>query len=237
MSSGQGASFGGRLRQLREAAGLTQEELAERAGLTPKGVGALERGDRKRPYPNTVRALADALGLGGEERACFIGSVSRRDSVPEPAPPAPAVSLPVPPTPLVGREREIEDARRLLLDRQVRLLTLTGPGGVGKTRLATEVAGRCAPEFADGVVFVALAPLSDAALVVPTIASSLGLAEVASQSLLETVASHLSNRQALLVLDNFEQVVAAAPHVTKLLSSCPHLRVLATSRAPLRLSL
>ncbi len=131
MSSGQDASFGKKLRQLREASGLTQEELAERAGLTPKGVGALERGERRHPYPNTVRALADALGLKGAERASFTGSVARRVKAPGHQPPAaPHLSLPTPPTPLVGRETELEDARRILLDRQVRLLTLTGPGGV-----------------------------------------------------------------------------------------------------------
>ncbi len=175
MDEGQGASFGERLRRLREAAGLTQEELAERAGLTPKGIGALERGDRKYPYPNTVQVLAGALNLSGDERAAFLASVPRRDRAHTPRESPPAVSsrasnLPVPPTSLVGRESEIGEVGHLLLDQQTRLLTLTGPGGVGKTRLSIEAASRTASEFPDGVAFVALAPLEDPELLPDAIA-------------------------------------------------------------------
>ncbi len=148
-------TFGARLRRLRESAGLTQEELASRAGLTPNGVSALERGLRKRPYPHTVRSLADALGLPEEERAALLAAVPKRgEAAPSaadeegfaPAPPAALVSaLPRPAAPLVGRGREVEEVMSLLARPDARLVTLTGIGGVGKTRLAAEVARGGAP--------------------------------------------------------------------------------------------
>src|SRR3712207_5301523 len=172
---GQVAPFGAHLRRLREAAGLTQEELAERAGLTAKGISDLERGRRRRPYPHTTRCLADALGLSEDERRSLFAAVPKRGGDATLAAPG-AVSepaLPSPPTPLVGRERELAEVRDLLLQRETRLLTFTGVGGVGKTRLAIQAARESADLFPDGVVFVALAPLNDPALVVPTIARSL----------------------------------------------------------------
>jgi transcriptional regulator with XRE-family HTH domain len=135
------APFGRRLRRLRESAGLTQEELAEKADLSAKGISDLERGERKRPYPHTVRALADALELLDEERASLLAAVPERGrgghrtlTV------APELSLPEPPTPVVGRERDLEEIKAFLYRPEVRLLTLTGTGGVGKTRLALEAA-------------------------------------------------------------------------------------------------
>ena len=153
---GQDVSFGARLRWLRETAGLTQEELASRAGLTRKAISMLERGERKRPYPHTVRALADALGLSEQERATLVGAVSRRDGdAPIPDREAAATypsALPASLTPLLGREREVEEIERLLRQADtVRLLTLTGPGGIGKTRLVIEAAQKAAGEFPDGV--------------------------------------------------------------------------------------
>ncbi len=139
----QGPSFGARLRSLRETAGLTQEELAGRAGLTRNAVSALERGSRKQPYPHTVRSLADALDLSEVERASLLAAVPRRDA---PAPgeipsSLPGSNLPSPATPLVGREQEVGEIGELLVGGPgVRLLTLTGIGGVGKTRLALEAA-------------------------------------------------------------------------------------------------
>jgi predicted ATPase/DNA-binding XRE family transcriptional regulator len=233
---GQDVSFGGRLRQLREAAGLTQEELAERAGLSRKAISVLERGDRKRPYPHTVRSLADALGLSEGERGSLLASVPRRESVSATAPTTASglELLPAPSTPLVGRERELEELRGFLGHPQTRLLTLTGTGGVGKTRLAIEVVREVAGLFPDGAAFVALAPLGNPDLVLPTVTQSLGLRETGSRSSREMLRTHLREKRFLLALDNFEHVLGAAAEVAALIEACQGLTVLATSRAPLR---
>ncbi len=158
------ATFGAHLRNLRERAGRTQEELAFQAGLSPHAVGSLERGVRRRPYPHRVRSLADALGLSDEERAALLAAVPKRSraasSGRQVGTAASALStLPNPATPLLGRERELEDITDLLIQQNVRLLTLTGIGGVGKTRLAVEVGREVAQLFPDGIAFVGLASL------------------------------------------------------------------------------
>ena len=229
--------FGSRLRRLREAAGLTQEELAGRAGLTAKAVSALERGERKRPYPHTVRSLADALKLSEGERTVLTEAIPRRSvnvALPFEAATASPSSLPASLTPLLGREPEVAEIVGLLGQGAVRLLTLTGPGGIGKTRLGIEAAQQAAGYFPDGVAFVALAPLGDAALVMPSVSQVLGLRETAGVHPLEALCQYLRERKFLLVLDNFEHVAEAAAEVVDLLGSCPNLSVLVTSRAPLR---
>src|SRR5437667_6716686 len=121
--------------------------------------------------------------------------------------------LPIQPTPFIGREKEVADVQHQLLHEDVRLVTLTGPGGVGKTRMALHVAEQVRAHFADGVWFVSLAPISDPDLVIPTIAQTLGLREAKEWSPLEQLQVSLRERQMLLLLDNFEQVVSAARHV------------------------
>lgn len=234
--------FGRRLRTLREAAGLSQEDLAARAGLTAKGIGALERGERRYPQSHTVRSLTDALNLSDADRGAFLAAVPKRAGGALSRAEArvntfalPAALPAAPPTPLLGREPEVTAVFSLLEKGGTRLLTLTGPGGVGKTRLAQEVAGGAKVMFTDGVAFVALASLNDADLVSSTIFGTLGLQEVGGRSVRETLREYLKGRRMLLVLDNFEHVTEAAPEVADLLATCPDLVVLATSRAALRI--
>jgi predicted ATPase/class 3 adenylate cyclase len=144
-------------------------------------------------------------------------------------------NLPAQPTPLVGRERELKEVRDLLRTEGVRLLTLMGPGGIGKTRLGLQVAAELLDEFEDGVFFVALAPIIDPALVASAIAEPLGVVEAGDQPLEESLKGYLRGKELLLLLDNFEQVLAGAPLVGELLSVCPKLKVLATSRSVLRI--
>lgn len=231
MPHDQESGFGARLRRFREAAGLTQEQLAERAGLTPNAISALERGERRRPYAHTVQALVEALSLSDGDAEVLAASVPRRAATQQSAPGT--GQLPSAPTPLIGREQDV--ARLAALFREgVRLVTLTGPGGVGKTRLATEVAGELGGRYADGVVFVALAPLADATLVVPTIAQALGVREAGGEPLRSSVHAFLRDRDVLLVLDNLEHLIQAASEVAEMIAAADGLDILATSRAPLR---
>ena len=144
-------------------------------------------------------------------------------------------NLPLQPTPLVGREREVGEIVDRVRREEVRLLTLTGPGGTGKTRLALQAGADLLEGFDDGAFFIALATITDPAQVPSAIAGPLGVKESAEQPLFETLKSHLQEKHLLLVIDNFEQVLDGAPIVAKLLTTCPKLKVLATSRIPLRL--
>jgi predicted ATPase/class 3 adenylate cyclase len=144
-------------------------------------------------------------------------------------------NLPLQPTPLVGREKEVSEVCNLLRSGETRLLTLTGPGGTGKTRLALQAAADLLEDFPDGTFFVQLATLTDADLFISAVAETLGVRETGEQALDDSLKNYLSERRMLLVLDNFEQVLEAAPTVTELLTAAPELKVLTTSRAPLGL--
>src|SRR2546423_7293705 len=145
-----------------------------------------------------------------------------------------ANNLPIQLTQLIGREKEVARVLHLLRREDIHLLTLTGPGGTGKTRLGLQVAAELSDAFPDGVHFVNLAPISDPTFVVPTIAQTLAVREITDQPLLDLLKAFLHEKHLLLLLDNFEQVVSAATYVAELLVTCPKLKVLVTSRAVLQ---
>jgi predicted ATPase/DNA-binding CsgD family transcriptional regulator/DNA-binding XRE family transcriptional regulator len=248
-------SFGALLRRYRLAMGLTQRELAERAGVSLRGLNALELGHRKSAHQRTIALLANTLILAPEDRAVFeaAGRLQRRaggrslvllpptttpalNVVPQIPPPyARPHNLPFQSTPLLGRERELAEVTALLRQRERRLLTLTGPGGIGKTRLAIEAAWTLLDVFTDGVWLVRLAPLTDPALVIPSIAQALGFSETGAEPITDTLRAFLREKSLLVLLDNFEHVAAAAPRVGELLEQSAGLTLLATSRARLSL--
>jgi predicted ATPase/transcriptional regulator with XRE-family HTH domain len=249
MMTRETSGFGALLRRYRLVANLTQEALASRAQLSVEAISALERGRRTAPRAETLALLAAALELSPEDRLALIGAATDAPLVP-PVEEEPDLSahvavvrsgsrqLPVPPTELVNRERDVPAVIGLLQrgDRTggSRLVTLTGPGGVGKTRLALVVAGAMQQSYADGALFVDLSPLSDPDLVAPTIARALGLHVSGTQNVVDRLSSHVSGQHLLLVLDNFEHLVQAATFVASLLAACPRLSVLVTSRVALR---
>jgi non-specific serine/threonine protein kinase len=232
-------SFGAQLRRARLAAGLSQEALAARIGLSVVAISKLERGVSRRPFPETIRLLAGALELDTAAQKEFLASSRPDIAAPNlstaPAIPAPS-GLPVPASLLVGRERELAAVRYLLLATEGRLLTLTGTGGIGKTRLALALAHDVASAFPDGVWAVELAALADPDLVPAAVAAALGLSEQAGRVTLTSILDRLRSAAGLLLLDNCEHVLGAcAALAVKLLAACPQLRLLATSRETLRL--
>lgn len=227
-------SFGARLKALREAAGFTQDELATIAGLSVQAIGALERGARRRPHLDTVRALSAALDLDQDVRASLIAS-ARGHAHDAASDELSRVALPVPPTALIGREDEVRSLRLSLEDAGTRLVTLVGAGGVGKTRLALEVASALASVGASRVMFVELATIRDPGFVALAIGDALGLSNVTAATLAQQVrASGVRTPRVLLVLDNCEHLPGIAPLIADLLGASASLRVLATSRSPLR---
>jgi non-specific serine/threonine protein kinase len=226
------------LRSWRLRAGLTQEELAARAGLAAGAVAALERGVRRSPYPHTLAALADALGLSAEERSAFVtaaqpragGQAHQAPALPDRLPPSNVPPLRVP---LIGRDGELAGLSTLLNEPLTRLVTVTGVGGTGKTCLVLRVAEEVRRHFADGVWLVELAPLGEPELVTDTAATVLGVPEGRGQPL-ATLVAYLRRKQLLLVLDNCEHLIdACARLAAQILAAAPDVRLLLTSREPL----
>jgi predicted ATPase/DNA-binding XRE family transcriptional regulator len=232
--SNQQTSFGTLLKRYRVAAGLTQEALAARAGLSARTIADLERGVNRLPRHDTFELLLSALNVTSQQRTLLLAMVrpEMTEAVARTAPPSP---LPLPPTALIGREQELTQALAKLRNDEVRLLTLTGPAGIGKTRLVLQVARELEAHYTQGVAFVLLADLRDAKVLPFVIAQVFGLHASSEEAFSEQVIAFLREQHCLLVLDNFEQVIEAAPFVANLLSTCPHLSVLVTSRIPLRL--
>jgi predicted ATPase len=232
--------FGELLRCNRLGAGFTQEGLAEAAALSREAVSALERGGRQFPRADTVELLANALSLVGHDREALRAAAVRpsvtasRTPKPAAAQPAPAAAdgprMPVPLTPLIGREIELAHGSTRLVNDKVRLLTITGPAGVGKSRLALELAWDCREAFADGAVFIDVAAVHSADKLGETLAQTFGMSEVLDSRSFEDVISHLRDRNLLLVLDNFEHLLGAAPSLAEVLAACPAIAVVVTSR-------
>ena len=205
---------------------MSQEELAQRAGLSADAIAALERGRRRAPRPLTARLLADALSLDTNDRAAFLDTAAgpSDDAVGSVPPPAPTNEM-------VGRAAELSDAVLRLTETPTRLLTLTGPGGIGKTRLAAALAQACADRLGATACWVSLEPEVGGSSVGSTTAVALGLRPMPGADPLDLIATSLAGRRTLIVLDNCEHVIEECAAMTaELLGRCPELRVLATSR-------
>jgi predicted ATPase/DNA-binding XRE family transcriptional regulator len=240
MAGQQALSFAGLLRQLRAEARLTQEELAAAAGVGTRSVSDLERGTHATAHKDTALLLADALSLAGPVRVLFVAAargkapaaevLAARRGVPSPA----RHNVPAPLTSFLGREGDLARLDGLL--GQARLVTLTGAGGAGKTRLAVEFAAGVVERFADGVWLADLAGISDPGLVAAQVMGALGVRQEAGMPVMEALRYRLRMADLLLVLDNCEHLLDACAELAgALLASSPGLRVLATSREPLGL--
>src|SRR6266511_1316855 len=235
-------SFGRWLHRRRRSLDLTQDDLARQVGCSVVTIRKLEA-DERRPSRQIAERLVDCLKIAADERAAII-TLARAEPYldpapmeapepPLPAPQWPSTNLPASLTRLIGRKQDVAAVRNALMRGEARLLTLIGPPGIGKTRLSIAVAREVHDAFADGSYFVTLALIGDPALVLTTIAQTLGVRETAGQPLLDQLKTVLHVKRLLLVLDNFEHLLDAAPRVVELLEACGGLKALVTSRAAL----
>lgn len=235
------------LKRQRKSLDLTREALGQRAHCSASAIRRLEVGDL-RPSKALAESLATALGIPVEQHAQFVEFarglvpdlaplVPSKISRPLPPAPSPGISLPAPLTSFVGRERDVAMLCDLLLEEGVRLLTLTGPPGTGKTRLAIATATKLAGVaiFSAGVSFIPLASINDPTLAPTAIAQALGVHELPGKSPTDALKEHLRPQHLLLVLDNFEQIVTAAPLLADLLMAAPGVKMLVTSREALQI--
>lgn len=232
-------SFGQCLKAYRKARDLTQEELAELVGCASESIRKMEA-NRQRPSKYLAGLIAAQLDLPPEEQKAFVHLArSRLGSLAQQEPSGPVqhtvIGLPSQLTSLVGRVEESAVVCGLLRGSEVRLLTLTGPGGVGKTRLAMQVATQLVDHFPDGVYFIDLTAIDKPGLVTASIAQALRIQETGERQLMKHIRASLHNKHLLLVLDNFEHLLPAAPHIADLLEATPSLSVMVTSRAVLHL--
>ncbi|HYO51038.1 MAG TPA: tetratricopeptide repeat protein [Chloroflexia bacterium] len=225
MSHAGESDFGAWIKSRRKALDMTQRELGLRASCSPETIQKIEANALK-PSRQLAELLAASLDITGEERETFVRLA--RGLEPERGPHV--STLPPEPTLFIGRAREVVAVSDLLRRPEVRLLTLTGPPGIGKTRLSLRVAAGVAGDFSDGVYFVPLAPISEPGLVLSTIAQALGVREAGGQPLPEVLAAYLRDKHILLVLDNFEQVVPAGAQVAALVMQASGVKALVSSR-------
>jgi predicted ATPase/Tfp pilus assembly protein PilF len=209
--------------------------LAERAELSVETISTLERGTRRAPYAGTVEGLAAALELEQSDRDALVSAIERHRGKRASRP----VALTPPPSPLtrlIGRDLELEKARALMSGKAARLVTITGVGGVGKTRFALELTQQVSEGFEGGIAFVSLAALRDPGHVASALGQLLVRRHETNADTFEALCAHIGERHALLMIDNFEQVLAGAPLLSELLARCPRAAVLVTSREALRLA-